>query len=553
MVDIQRIYEIFILINIYTCTLIAVIGSLSNLISLLVFWHSNRKTPKIRAKDYLSILSLVNLVFIVTYWYTIIGTLIVEFYDLDHNNVLNWPNQSKAVCKIVNYLILVSRCLNSLLTLAFTMRRFAAIFFPLQLRKHRYTASMVSGLTLISFIVFSVLISTVNLYYYEVIVTSSLVGGNSTLCDVAATYKGTYSNITNMINLVTVIIPLIIMVISNIAILIRLRSRKRNNIRIGSSNKNKGTIMIPNRNVSLDESMVVSNTMRPIDSEILGLNASLSNMNLTSTTSETTLSKYADCVKKSSGSVETLSSQNERAITTDLYSNSTSRVSVWLKELDEKSMPLSQQQLNNYLAKSRDSEDTVNNSKKVRIVMFNAAARDSLPDSVVAPPPSMTTVKLERNLSFPSASIASHHLMRMSSNRTTAGADETDSMVTLRARSNSERDLVLNMNCANTKKHYNHKMLILLTTFYILINIPHFANSFIQHETLYRTDEFTSIRYVYHLIWSLVDIFLLGYFTLSGLLLFAPGKIYRRHLYGLTQRVAQPFKHFRRSFSLTLK
>lgn len=568
--NIQFVFRVSVLISIYTCTLIAILGCMSNLISLLVFWHSNRKTPKIRAKDYLSILSLVNLVFIVAYWYIITGASIVDFYDLPRTHVLQLPNQNKAVCKGVNYFLLVARCLNTLLTLAFTLRRFAAIFFPLQLRKHRYTASIVSSLTLVAFIVFSLLISTVNLYYYDTVDSSKSPDGkvvhetsgqnaSGTRCAIIPIYSSTYSSLSHIVNIVTVIIPYLIMVILNIAILIRLRSRKRNTkIRIGNK-KGSGGSTIPNRNVSLDEA---SCGIKPIDSEILGLNASLSNMNLTSTTSETTLSKYADCaVKKSSGSMDTLNLQTDTAMmAADLYSNSNSRVSVWLKELDDddddQQKPTSLAPLTTYLAKSRGSEDTVNNSnKKVRIVMFNAAPRDSLPESVVAPPPStVTNFKLERNLSFPSTSTGSHYAAkRMSSVISSSRPDETDSMVTLRARSNSERDLVLNMNCANTKKHYNHKMLILLTTFYILINIPHLGNALIQHETLYRGDEFSSIRYLYHLAWSLLDIFYLGYFSLSGLLLFAPGKIYRRHLYGLTQRVAQPFKHFRRSLYLFFK
>ena len=97
------------LISIYASTLLVIIGCFGCFISLLVFWHSKHKRPKIRAKDYLTILTIINSIYLLVYWYNHTTQTMIDIYEFKKNDlvyiIFNFKNSNSFICKIVNYIL----------------------------------------------------------------------------------------------------------------------------------------------------------------------------------------------------------------------------------------------------------------------------------------------------------------------------------------------------------------------------------------------------------------------------------------------------------------
>lgn len=122
-------YELSYLINISACSILVMIGCVGGFFTLLVFWHAKDKPPKIGAQNYLTILIVTNSIFLILYWLINTAPLLITYFELDANNFINIINLNNFTCKFINYLCPVTRCMSTLLALAFSLERTFATFF----------------------------------------------------------------------------------------------------------------------------------------------------------------------------------------------------------------------------------------------------------------------------------------------------------------------------------------------------------------------------------------------------------------------------------------
>lgn len=98
--------------------------------------------PKISSKRFLALFILTNIVYLIVHFYSYTLNRLIYLFNIDLNAnswyvtllmQVNLIDTSLSVCKLVYYIKNVCRLLNSVVTAAFSIERFAAVYFPLKL------------------------------------------------------------------------------------------------------------------------------------------------------------------------------------------------------------------------------------------------------------------------------------------------------------------------------------------------------------------------------------------------------------------------------------
>ena len=553
MKTISKLYRGATVVNIYLCSFLVIFGCLSNLISLMVFWHSKHKKPKIGARDYLTILTIVNSVFLVSYWYSITGHVIISYYEDEISSanflhkLLNLKNNNTFMCKLVNYSQAVTKCLSTLLTLAFTLERTLAIYFPLKFRHYKQAINLLSGAILfgIFFFSFSISIDSALFYQaYEYNVTFSIPSFSILsvkACGVPNEEKELHNKVTFYVAIFSLVIPFMLIIVANAAIVNKLRHNKKNfNFSNTStvvffskkfSEESTSSIVKPpnvNKNVlPIQKKLEESRFFRPSITSDTSTNPSLSDHTRSFTMQS--MVKTATPTHKNTAAVNSLNCN--LSFDTISFLNNSEDYSCSFKNARR----IAQTVKATGLPKRRNFFSLKNKAGKARIVIYkpNFAHKCTINDAQVKSH-EIENDDERRNNSW-----------LLNCNWSRRFSDDNVSL--LRAKSKSMQDF--HWHCAN-KKIYSTKILIFLTSCYILLNIPHFIDVFLMLSTTfqaYLNEGVTENKYIYHILKSVADIFYLGYFSISGLLLVSSGKIYRRHLYGLTVKMTGPLKKLRNS------
>ena len=137
--------------TIYITSLLALVGLLGNLVSLIIFVNADKHLPKIASRNYLILLTIVNTVYLLTHWYNSTFTRIMINYKL----FVTWDlfNTSSIVCRSVGFTKSLCRMLSVLLTMTFSLERLLAIVAPLKvlnIKRHFIKISMLDVLVIVA-------------------------------------------------------------------------------------------------------------------------------------------------------------------------------------------------------------------------------------------------------------------------------------------------------------------------------------------------------------------------------------------------------------------
>lgn len=146
-------------INLFTTLFLTVFGILGNLFACVVLLFSKQKLPRIIGVNYLVMLTLINTWFLLVQFY--IGTYnrLIYFFDIDYQKSLQFLDSSLVCCKLLPYLRYVTRLMNTMFTLCFSLERLLAVYCPLKMRaRETYCSMFFKFSTIVSVIIPSYLI-----------------------------------------------------------------------------------------------------------------------------------------------------------------------------------------------------------------------------------------------------------------------------------------------------------------------------------------------------------------------------------------------------------
>ncbi|CAF0780011.1 unnamed protein product [Brachionus calyciflorus] len=126
------------LINILITFILVLLGLFINTISLLIIYYSNKKRPKLAGSIYLTLMSLINILYILIHFYVCTFDRIIYALNLykSKNFLYNiyLYDRNRIACKTLIYLKYVFRVLNLNLTLSFSIERTLAIYNPIKVK-----------------------------------------------------------------------------------------------------------------------------------------------------------------------------------------------------------------------------------------------------------------------------------------------------------------------------------------------------------------------------------------------------------------------------------
>jgi hypothetical protein len=130
------IFRLVVQIKIYACSILVILGCIGSFVSLLVFINAKNKLPKISERKYLITFSISNMLFLLLNWYILTLPSILVYYEVNNESFFEKYyilNANIYACKIMNYLTSTARCFTILITLTLTLDRAFATYFPLKL------------------------------------------------------------------------------------------------------------------------------------------------------------------------------------------------------------------------------------------------------------------------------------------------------------------------------------------------------------------------------------------------------------------------------------
>jgi hypothetical protein len=124
-------------INCYFSLSLIVFGCIGNLISFQVFVNAKNKLPKLSGSSYMIALTLSNTIYLLAHFYvSVVNQLVLEAGVQD--NPLHFLSKLSAfdtnvhVCRFVGFCKHILLLFNTLIVLAFSVKRFIAVYFPLR-------------------------------------------------------------------------------------------------------------------------------------------------------------------------------------------------------------------------------------------------------------------------------------------------------------------------------------------------------------------------------------------------------------------------------------
>jgi hypothetical protein len=239
-------------LHIYGCTPIVLFGCTGNLISFLVFMRAGRRSPKIITRNTFIILTITNTSYLILYWYLSIYPKMRSyyFYAFASNGVAHSPslnvsqindvgggshngtqqqgtaaknqllNTNLYFCKLIMYLVNVTSYLNSSITVLFSVERALAINFPFKIRALREKKLSLFRMVLLVNVVLSFALPSYNLLLIELNATR-------TLCDVPDKYQLIYFVLTVLFVVAILAIPFLLITVSNVSIVMAIYRNKQ--------------------------------------------------------------------------------------------------------------------------------------------------------------------------------------------------------------------------------------------------------------------------------------------------------------------------------------
>lgn len=216
-------------------TFLTFIGLFGNLISLLVFIRAKQNAPKIAVRKYLILLTASNAIFLLLAWYIQAAPILhyIMFDSTANSSVIKSfvdnIRENKYTCKAVNYVFGVCKTISILLILSFSIERALVICFPLKAVVYKDRISIVSFRILILIVLISLTLNMHTMYLYELVefspdnVHDSNYQATSYECAIdLKNYDKFYYFLISVI-VVNMGIPFFIIIMSNVAIVVKLK------------------------------------------------------------------------------------------------------------------------------------------------------------------------------------------------------------------------------------------------------------------------------------------------------------------------------------------
>ena len=508
-----NLFEMSIKLNICLCSTFILIGCIGGLITLSVLWHAHGKLPKICARNYLGLLTVANCLFLVLHWYINTSQIIITYFKLIQYNfllqVLNLVNSSDFICKSMNFAYVFCRCLSTYLTLTFSFERTIATYFPFKIVSYKQHSHFVFKIVFIGLIFFSFMVSIQSYQNYQLIKLKT----NSNqiydpkffhltdICDITEEHFSRHAKFTYAFILLMLLFPLILVLLLNISIFIRM-NKKKNYLNVNQYfSINIQTTQRLKRFLSFKNDARCENT-----TETKCCSVQLED-NLLDRYEEAR--EFNDHVSESENQVSNVflkKNQNFCLIKVDLNKEGKDQT-----RLVPKPHLVVLNKINGQV--SLYGEETRDKKRKLSKIEF------------------VKSEKISPNEAVNSDSIDP--------------ASSLNNDVYLKKRTSLTRPK-FKIHCINHKFHKT-KILIVLTTIYVLSNFPYFLNIIVANEIYNFTSNYTYLtkgypvesylKYRYHSFLLLSEVLYIFNYSVSGYILFSYGKIYRHHLKSLRSKI----------------
>lgn len=122
------------ILNMYSNLTLIILGLVANLIALPILIYSKHRTPRIVGVNYLILLTISNTSYLVIDFYINTYNRLIYYFDLDYEKSWQLFDSCTFFCKLLPYLRYSTRLVNVMLTVGFSLERFIAVFWPLQMR-----------------------------------------------------------------------------------------------------------------------------------------------------------------------------------------------------------------------------------------------------------------------------------------------------------------------------------------------------------------------------------------------------------------------------------
>jgi hypothetical protein len=472
----KDIFGLVVLIKIYACSILVILGCIGSFVSLLVFVKAKNKLPKISERKYLIVFSISNIVFLILNWYIQILPSIFAFENFFEKYYI--VNTNVYACKIMNYLTSTAKCFTILLTLTLTLDRAFASYFPLKSinLKQSHGSKSKHVIKLIAFVSF--LLPIYVLINYELIEPRSDRDRDrdqrksqiTKVCSINSNNDFTHIMLTIMYMLFSMGIPFLIIIIANVAIMLKLRNYK---IKVTRYCLNK------EQKIQYDRLSLMSPSRK-----------------------------------------EPFNDPNF-LVFKEFY------IKANAKELEENTE--ARLECGNYSSASLHSPPQPSSSafKPSSDVFFKIALNSEC----------ILLNKKDGSITFYSKS--NNKFFNQIENLTTNNINSSVVNNNRKLSLTQEPSKIVKINYFNQKLH-NTKMLVVLSTFFVIFNLPYliqFYIALVPYFDQYNYDlnqiESINLQYKFHTYISIAEILYVSNYSLNGLLLFSSGKIFRLHLWRL--------------------
>lgn len=126
--------EHYNVINMYTTLFIIMFGFVGNLLALIILAYSRHKLPRIIGNNYLIMLTICNTLYLLIQFYVGTYNRMIYHFNMDYTATLQFLDTNIVFCKSMPYLKYVTRLMNTMLTVCFSIERLIAVYCPLQMR-----------------------------------------------------------------------------------------------------------------------------------------------------------------------------------------------------------------------------------------------------------------------------------------------------------------------------------------------------------------------------------------------------------------------------------
>lgn len=273
----SAVYEYYLTffskLNGISITFLFLFGLFGNSIMLVTLAHKNAELPRIACKNYLILLTIVNTLYMTVHWLTSTQAhLNSNFHLFSHLNELINFNANVMVCKSLGYLKNVCRFMSVILTAIFSVERLCAVYFPLKLINLKRSYMRMMGLDILLVLLLSTLATSYVLFFMNIVpVDANLITTSSrirfTYMSLNPSVGKTYCSVSSAdrlaflkfyrITLCIIIIAYLLISVSLILLVKKLRQQRRFRLLFRSANQMAETTFQQQSEVEVNETVQV--------------------------------------------------------------------------------------------------------------------------------------------------------------------------------------------------------------------------------------------------------------------------------------------------------